>query len=159
MKPEPFVRSFAWLMLLGGACGPEEIPPLEDPNTFAGMSRAKIENACYETVQCNNTPGEYEACVSRTADVLEKEPDKRLNFLTNYARCSAFKRCEYVMCTTRPVVYGESQRAKVNYTCQQTYACDMLRGGAPASGAQTVDYCTATCQAMNTCDFVACFMY
>ena len=182
MMAERFVRALAGLVLLIGACGPEEVGPL-DPSTFAGMNRVKIEASCRKTVECNNMQNQYDGCVSRTADVLENDPTKRLNFLTNCARCSAFERCDFVNCANSmmPPVYGESQRNKVNYTCQQHWACEMLGGRAPANVAQAIDYCTAegvglldsfaaarragfeqaftSCQAMNTCEFVTCFQY
>jgi hypothetical protein len=173
------VSAFAGWMLLNGACGPEEIRPLDDPKTFSYMSRAKIEGACQKTVACDNTPAQYEGCVVRTSNLLETDAMARLNFLTNYARCSSHERCEFVTCTKTPQAYGESQRPKVTYTCQQSFACDMLAGR--ASDPQVVDYCTAesvgfldtlagakradfervfgSCQAMTACEFAACFKY
>lgn len=182
MKAERFVRALAGLLLLSGACGPAEVPLIEDPNTFAGMNRVKIEASCRKTTECTSMQAQFDACVANTAEVLENDATKRLNFLTNLARCSAFERCDFVNCANMAApVYGESQRAKINYTCQQHWGCEMLGGRAPANVAQAVDYCTAegvglldsfgqarrdgfqqaftTCQAMTTCEFVSCFKY
>ncbi len=181
MKLERFVQVLAGLLLWGSACGEPE-PEVFDPATFAGMHRTQVEASCRKTVDCSNTPEQYDGCVARTAQVLEGEPAKRLSFLTNYARCAAFDRCDFVACANgAQPTYGESQRPKVNYTCAQYFGCETLGGRAPANVTEAIEYCTAervgmldafaaqrragfeqtfaTCQAMANCEFVACHMF
>lgn len=143
---------------------------------------------CKQTVDCRNQMGlalpedPYTVCMDDTADLLSKDSARQQRFLTNYSRCSAFVVCEFYNCANaNTVAYGESQRAKVTYDCQQAIACNTAFGMAPPNVGLALDSCVsqniglldsyaaekrasfenayAMCSTLSGCDFRNCFVY
>jgi hypothetical protein len=176
-----------WMVLVA-SCGGGESDPLDD-GTFAGMNEDRIRYDCNQTVQCKIQHGEslaedpFATCVLDTARVLEAQPQKQGEFLTNFNRCAAFVVCEYRACALADIqgTYGQMHMAKVDYNCRQDVECRRQLGTLVGDPTTEINSCItnnvgvldafspdmraqyeaefARCGATVACDFTNCFPF
>jgi hypothetical protein len=157
---------------------------VEDPNSFAGMNKVRIQYDCAQTRVCLEQMKMALAadCIQQEADQFEQAPDMQAHFLNTTSRCGALGGCDYYNCTmSHPQGYGETQMDKVSYACQQKVACRTERGQKLDDPEREVGNCIgdalgtlfnfsttmrpayetafAKCSTMTSCGFSDCFTY
>lgn len=169
-------------------CGGDEVDPLDDPSTFAGMFRSQIEANCSQLAMCNdnhNMPGGPNwigDCIQDTAKAVNNNPANQTKFAARYTRCMAQSDpCGYVACFAGPPGYGDSQIAKVMQYCMADLQCKQTQGMNVGNVQVATNVCIGfqtglldtyspqdranyeaafpPCAAMASCDFTVCFPY